>query len=305
MDLWPLLTEDLLSGAYSIERQLRPRITAVAVRSDSLADARDVVIELCTRWAGGFSPLVVVDAVAAAFDDRTLKVLLGSNIDGLEGRQLLPKETEQKYSDRWANASQWLLRQITELKYRPLVQTCRDVPTNHTWYPAYLAMFGDVPDSPNYDSNRRNDLRADLSFGDLVDTKPFGTEPSVTDLLARIRDPQCISAVRLTRIRLPTSIIAGYNKGLPSTSRFTWGQSLASTRYGPNLLVVYEPGSVEDLVLTWNLRARFAHPPKLPLAVPLTDTIHDDLAVLSHAHEAQHFFGFGHNLGSCDVVVGR
>jgi hypothetical protein len=138
MDLWPLLTEDLLSGAYSIERHLRPRITAAAIRSDSLADARDVVIELCTRWAGGFSPLVVVDAVAAAFDDRMLKVLLGSNIDGLEGRQLLPKETEQKYSDRWANASQWLLRQITELRYRPVVQTCRDVPTDHAWYPAYL-----------------------------------------------------------------------------------------------------------------------------------------------------------------------
>jgi hypothetical protein len=33
---WPLLTEDLLTGTYSIERRLRPRTTAVAVRSDSL-----------------------------------------------------------------------------------------------------------------------------------------------------------------------------------------------------------------------------------------------------------------------------
>ena len=98
-DLWPLLTEDLLSGAYSIERQLRPRTTAVAIRSDSLADAADMIVDLCTRWAGGFAPLVVVDPAATRCDDRMLKVLLGGNIDGLEGRQLIPRETEKKYSD--------------------------------------------------------------------------------------------------------------------------------------------------------------------------------------------------------------
>ena len=157
------------------------------------------------------------------------------------------------------------------------------MPTDHPWHSAYLAAFGDVPDSPNQRSNVRNDLPANLSFGDLVDIKPIDTEPSVPDLLARIRDPQCISAVSLTRIRLPTRISAGYGTGLSGSSRFTWGQSSASTRYGPNLLVVYSPGSVADLALIWNLRARYAHPAKLPLAVPLTDTIHDDVAAFGSA----------------------
>jgi hypothetical protein len=217
MDLWPLLTEDLLTGTYSIERQLRPRTTSVAVRSDSLPDIQNVITNLCTRWGGGFSPLVTVSPGATALDDRVVKALIGSSIDGLEVRGLLPEELEKKYSDRWANASQWLIRQLTYLNYRPNVQTCRSVPPDNPWYLAYLAVFGDVPDWPDRDSNRRNDLREDLSFGDLVDINSVNSEPSVKDLVTRMRALDRVSAVSLTRVRLPTSIVSGYNKGLPST----------------------------------------------------------------------------------------
>ena len=130
MDLWPLLTEDLLTGVYSIERQLRPRTTAVAVRSDSIPDLGDVVNELCTRWGGGFSPLLSVDPTNPTLDDRLLKYLLGSNVDGLERRDLLPEEVERTYSDWYSDAHQWLLRQVTYLKDRPQVQTCRGVPAD-------------------------------------------------------------------------------------------------------------------------------------------------------------------------------
>ncbi len=36
----------------------------------------------------------------------------------------------------------------------------------------------------------------------------------------------------------------------------------------PDIVVVYRPGSVEELELIWNLRARFVHPPRLPLDTP-------------------------------------
>jgi hypothetical protein len=39
---------------------------------------------------------------------------------------------------------------------------------------------------------------------------------------------------------------------------------------GPNVVVVYEPGSVEDLCLLWDLRASHALPKGFPLAVPVT-----------------------------------
>jgi hypothetical protein len=303
MDLWPLLTEDLLTGTYSVERQLRPRTTAVAVRSDSVPDVRDVITDLCTRWGGAFSPLVSIVPGAAELDEKLAKVLLGSNIDGFEVRGLLPEEIGKRYSDRWSDATQWLLRQLTYLNYRPIVQTCRNVPVDHPWYTAYLSVFGDVPDLPDLDANRRNDLREDLSFKDFVDTNAVNGEPSLRDLLARLRAHDRISAVSLTSVRLPTSMGAGYNKGLPTTSRFNWGQSPVSTQYGPNLLVVYEPGSVADLALVWNLRARFAHPAKLPLAIPLTTTTRDDIAHMRRSPEGRHFFGFGHNLAITSFSV--
>jgi hypothetical protein len=303
MDLWPLLTEDLLTGTYSVERQLRPRITAAAVRSDSLFDARGVINDLCTRWAGGFSPLIPVDLGSAGFDDRWSRILLGSNIDGIDGRGLLPKDIERKFSDMHANATRWLLRQLAYLKYRPTVQTCRNLSTGDPWYLSYLATFGDVPVAPDFKENRWNDLREDLSFHDLVDIEPIDSEPSIQDLAGRIGDFQRTSAVSLTRVRLPTSVIAGYNKGFPGTSRFNWGQSSASTQYGPNLLVIYECGSTEDLALLWNLRARFGHPPKLPLAIPFTEKTQDDVKAFEQMHGAQHFFGMGHNLALTSFSV--
>ena len=297
MDLWPLLTEDLLTGTYSVERQLRPRVSGVAVRRRSIDDFRKVVGTLCTRWGGGFSPLVSVDPDVPELDDRIVKMLLGSNIDGLEVRKLLPEAIEERYSDRYADATNWLLHQIAYLTDRRTVQTCRGVADNSPWYSTYLTVFGDIPDSPNPKRNRMSELREDLRFGDLVDIRTVEAEPSIRDVVARLRVLQQISAVELTRVRLPTSVIGGYNKGLPTTSRFTWGQSTALARYGPNLLVVYENDSVEDLVLTWNLRARFAHPSKLPLAIPLTASTRQDIEFLAQTSEAQHFFGLGHNLG--------
>lgn len=303
MELWPLLTEDLLSGVYSVERQLRPRVGAAAVRSDSLADGHRVINDLCTHWAGGFSPLIPVDPGSGDVDDRWAQILFGSNIDGIDGRGLLRKDVEQKFSDMHANARGWLLSQLSYLDYRPKVQTSRNLPVDDPWYPSYLATFGDVPRVPNLQENRWNDLRQDAWFPDLVDIEPVDEEPSIQDLVARVGDFQRTSAVGLTRVRLPTSVIAGYNKGLPSSSRFSWGQPAASTQYGPNILVIYEYGSTEDLALLWNLRARFGHPRKLPLGMPLTPRTQGELKMFEQLHGAQHFFGMSHNLAVTSFSV--
>ncbi|MCV7004425.1 hypothetical protein [Mycobacterium gordonae] len=305
MELWPLLTEDLLTGAYSIERQLRPRVTAVAVRSGAMQDLREVVGTICTRWGGGFSPLISVDPDAAKLDDRVARALLGSNIDGLEGRKLLSKDIEQRYSDRFADAAQWLLRQVAYVKdqNRPIVQTCRGVAVDNPWYPAYLVVFGDLPDVPDAKRNSQNDLRDDLTFRDVADIAEVVGEPSLRDLVRRLLNLQQMSAVELTRLRLPTSAIGGYNQGMPTTSRFTWGHSSALTQYGPNLLVVYRADSTEDLALVWNLRARFAHPNGLPLAIPFGHSTREDIISLRRTSQVQRFFGMGHNLGITSFSV--
>lgn len=295
MDLWPLLTEDLLSGTHSVERQLRPHTTAVAVNSRSIGDVHDVVTNLCTRWAGAYFPLVPIDPDEAELDSRFAEVLLGSSIDGVEPRGLIPEPVNDSLCDRWGDVSQYLIHQLTFQADRPIIQTCRNIPTTNAWFGAYLVLFGDVPVNPDVDKNRIYGLRDELSFTDFGTINAVNAAPSVQDLLSRLRIHNRVSAVNLTKIRLPTAIGAGYNKGLQSTSRFDWGQSSAASKYGPNILVVYRPERVDDLSLAWNLRARFAHPNKLPLCIPLNDTTRSDIKFLRDSLEARHFFGFEDN----------
>jgi hypothetical protein len=188
VELWPLLTDDLLSGVFSTERQLRPKTTAVAVSSGSIHDFQHVVRVLCTRWGGAFSPLLVVKPGSDALEADVERWLLNSNIDGMEVRHLMPNQLEQQFSDRWANAHQWLLRQVAYDGTRHVVQTCRGVPTDSPWYAAYLVLFGDLPDTPNRERNRRNDLRDDLTFADIVDLAEVDAEPSVNDITADFGD---------------------------------------------------------------------------------------------------------------------
>lgn len=307
MDLWPLLSDDLLDGARSIERHLRPRAVAVAVDATSVADATEVVTKLCADWGGGAMPLAPISPGSGTIDNRMLRVLQRSNIDGIKARELLPKEIEDEHSDQYAAATQFLLRQLVELDFRPKVQTVHGVSPDDPWYLSYLGTFGNLPSRPDRERNRRFSLRVDLTFNEVVDVEKPIEQPSARDLLERVRDPQRMSALELTRTRLPAGFVGGYNRSISSESRFSPPSTAISSAYGPNILVVYEPGSVSDLGLIWNLRARFAHPSKLPLAVPLTDTIESDLAFFSEEHSGHHFFGLGHDLAvtSCSVPRSR
>ena len=54
-------------------------------------------------------------------------------------------------------------------------------------------------------------------------------------------------------------------------------------RYASNLVVVYEPGSVEDLALLWSLRGAHALYPGFPLAVPVSVQRPASTRVMEHA----------------------
>jgi hypothetical protein len=126
-------------------------------------------------------------------------------------------------------------------------------------------------------------------------------EPLAAALLTLLRDNTCVPAVELTRIRLTAGLGASLNKSLPEQSRFEFDDDRLARQYGPNIVVVYEPDSVEDLALIWNLRARFGHPRRLPLALPYTTEARPDLAVW--AGSATRHFGFGHNLAITSFSV--
>jgi hypothetical protein len=302
-DLWPLLTGEPLDGDTVIHRQLRPADCAVPVDRTDLESAAHAIIGLCNSWGGSAMPLIPVTP-HAAIDSRWHRILLQSNIDGIAKTDLLDEEERAKFRDiQGGDYRQLLLRILVDLDTpRPTVRTCRGVPTDDKWYLAYLALFGDLPVNPD-PMNSWNELRRDLTYQDVVNVQGVETEIGAAGLAALIRDRAAISAVDLTRSKLSVGVPAATDRGLlPESSRFEWDDDRISRRYGPNVIVFYRPGSVEDLALIWNLRARFAHPNGLPLAIPMTETIGQDIATLKHSG-VEHHFGGGHNVALTSFSV--
>jgi hypothetical protein len=303
-DLWPLLTSEPLNGDTVIHRQLRPAGCAVPVDRTDLESAARAVVDLCDSWGGGAMPLIPVTP-RTPIDSRWRRILLQSSIDGIAKTDLLDEEERAKYRDiQGGDYRQLLLRILVDLETpRPTVQTCRGVPTDNEWYLAYLALFGDLPINPDRSMNTWNELRSDLTYQDVVNVQGVETDIGAAGLAALIRDRSAISAVDLTRSKLSVGVPAVTDRGLlPENSRFEWDDDRISRRYGPNVIVVYRPGSVEDLALIWNLRARFAHPNGLPLTIPMTDTIGQDIATLKQSG-VEHYFGGGHNVALTSFSV--
>ncbi|MDZ4233335.1 MAG: hypothetical protein U1C73_06165, partial [Dietzia sp.] len=302
-DLWPLLTSEPLNGDTVIHRQMRPAGCAVPVDRTDLESGAQAVIGLCNSWGGSAMPLIPVTP-HAPIDSRWHRILLQSSIDGIAKTDLLDEEERTKFRDiQGGDYRQLLLRVLVDLEVpRPTVQTCRGVPADNEWYLAYLALFGDLPGNPG-PTNTWNGLRRDLTYQDVVTIRGVDTEIGAAGLAALIRDPSATSAVDLTRSKLSAGMPAAINRGpLPESSRFEWDDDRISRRYGPNVIVVYQPGSVEDLALVWNLRARFAHPDGLPLAVPMTDNIDQDIATLKGAN-VEHYYGGGHDVALTSFSV--
>ncbi|ORB76427.1 hypothetical protein BST46_30185, partial [Mycobacterium timonense] len=112
------------------------------------------------------------------------------------------------------------------------------------WYLAYLSVFGDLPTHPD-PMNRWNELRPDLTYDHVVTVRGVETAAGARGLASLIGDPSMVSAVDLTRSKLSVGVPAATNRDLlPERSRFGWDDDRISRRYGPNVIVVYRPGSV-------------------------------------------------------------
>ena len=237
----------------------------------------------------------------SSIDSRWSRILYESNIDGIEDSDLVDDAERRKYTDPDGPAAAQLIRVVVDLDPKPVVQTCRGLPQDDPWHLSYLAVLGDLSPCP-HPQNSWNDLRRDLTLDEILTIHGVEGNGSAAGLLALLQDFTTTSAVDLSRAKLTTGLQGSYNQSFPASSRFQWDDDRVAQQFGPNLVVVYEPASVDDLALIWNLRARFLHPRRLPLALPMSDSAGDDLRRLLDSG-AEHHFGFGHSLALTSFSV--
>lgn len=281
MEYWPLLTDDQMAGAQPIERQLRPPTLATAVDRTDFPEAARIINELCNSWGGAFMPIVPITA-DESIPPAWASLIAATPIDRLVSTISMSEEERLTYAYASGPIS-GPQRLLTVLAKRPLPETkgnvlvCRQLSPNDPWYLAYLAIVGDLPAEADEAQNRRDQLVGSLSYTDVVNVREVGQEPSAEDLLTQLRTTDAWTATQLTTSELgywPAPV----NRGLPDVNSVTLDANPVATKYGPNLVVVYEPNSVDDLALIWHLRALHGFKPGLPLAIPASVDVPSGLA---------------------------
>ena len=270
-----LLDESRLEGVEAIERGLGPAIQALVVAAEDLADAGAAIESCCQLWGGGLYSLLPLAAGAVQFDDPWLSLLAHLETSWLGTRDHLPAEMTRMgrfftHSGIWGDSLLKLLLAIGERPENLRSVRVSDVDPDDPWYVAYLGTLGRWPERP---SVVEYGFVGDVTFEAFIKTHYEKVDkPGPQDLLSRLRDASELSPATATILDL-TSLGAPRNMSLIEGTPVLPSDTRAAANIGPNLVVVYEPGSVADLCLLWQLRAAHGLPRGFPLAVPASSDV--------------------------------
>ncbi|MBF6339486.1 hypothetical protein IU450_26845 [Nocardia abscessus] len=292
-DSWPLLRNDRLNGTYSIERLFRPPTPAQIVARDNFASACEVVVSLCDSWGGAYMPLVPINP-GQPIDDLWVQLVDRSPVDGINERDLVDTQSQLGYGYfTHTPTGLYLLRMLMDLPIptnHVTVQTARGVSPDDPWYLSYLGTFGDHPPEVTEDRREWHGIAAGFNYDGVVPIKQFSGTTGPADILNRLRKPNTMTAVELTLSRLGYTE-APVDLGFPYSNSMGLREWAESWRFGPNVVVVYEQDSVEDLALLWYLRALNGFHRGFPLAVPAVADVPAALSCWQHMG-AQRHWGF-------------
>lgn len=159
------------------------------------------------------------------------------------------------------------------------------------WRPIYAACLGRLPEAPTPELLSAGYLRPELTFEDFLNIERVHVSGELDDLLARLSADGRITPRQLSMLHL-----AYGNAG--STALRSKPDVLPSPgfdRYdaGPNVIVVCNPGSLDDLALLWNLRGAHGDGRVMPIGLPLDAVTPAAIRTLV-GHERVARSGFAH-----------
>ena len=308
-DLSELLDEERLEGIVELKRYLGPRQHGLAIRNDSLRDARLAIEQACQRWGGG------KDMMFPFTSDGTLpgtwtSLLEDSYFDelysrGYERDRLLGAFPEVHQGEvMWCEPLLSVLVGINEKKddWAPVIVTRID--EDDPWFISYATALGLWPAEPDPNLLEQGGLISDIQFSSILPTEfSNSVQGSGEDLLRRIKDSTTTTPIHVS-VGFLEIFSAPAPKGIPSAPILPRKRQVAS-EVGPNIVVVYEPGSVEDLCLLWNLRSAQGLRRGLPLGIPLGDDVASTVShwIKEYAFEPMGFRELRGALVSCTVEL--
>jgi hypothetical protein len=130
------------------------------------------------------------------------------------------------------------------------------VPITDPWYVAYVAMLGHWPSEPiQWTYEDEEPLNRD-KYEDAIQVQfDQETSPNALNLLDRSQGHRFTYPARIARLFLEL-------RGVPQAGKIERSSGFpnrwkVAQQHEPHFIVVYEPGSVDDLCLLWNLRASY------------------------------------------------
>jgi hypothetical protein len=312
--LLELLDDRRLGGVHGVRRLLGPERRVSIVAMDDMGMAEEAITHDCQCWGGFGDLLVPMTSAATSLAEPWASLVRRLDVELIETNGTIEQDELERNGVLVMEGSgihdPLLVALLATGVKRDDARTVRVPRLSDTdpWMVAYLGCLGTWPDRPQDRLLERLQFRPDLEWDELIPTA-FDEEVSgcAEDLLARLRDVEALTPARVTAMLLQvnaaprhTSIVTG-EPTLPEPHRLR--QML-----GPNIIVIYEPGSVEDLCLLWWLRADHGMPEGLPLAAPTTEDI-DSVIDLWQEEFVQARFGIGGDrrsaLVSCSVPLSQ
>jgi hypothetical protein len=276
-----LLDERLLGGPVEVLRHLGPSFGAALVNAQNLLDASVLIEGLCATWGGACHRVYATPPGATEMPESLLSDLERSGVDSISGRGLLDESLKDSCNDVMifpsGGANGEPLLPVLVAADRPRddwgevsVPILED---QDPWQIAYLAAVGRLPEAPLHpQAFQIYGLRSNLVWEDLIDVTREPVVGDAADLLRRLRAPQVTVPTHLSTILLGLWL-AARNAGIVFADTDREDQQTDRTLVGPNICIVYEPGSVEDLALAWNLRAAHGLPRGFLLACPIEHAV--------------------------------
>lgn len=294
-----LLNDTPRTGPASVHSRVRTNSGFALVDSTSLSDGFSAIAELCGRWSGAYVPLLPVLPTSATPPEPWSNLIEASLPDFIASRGKVEPPPEGDANER---VTRWTERPVladtlTVLAHLPnenqkaKVRVADGFDLNEPWAVAYSAIWGRSPVEPNAESRQWAQLVDDFHFSNVVEvdaSRP--SKPGPVDLLESLWSND-LTASRLSCIELgTTSAPVGGSFETPPLLPLSFDRA---REIGPNIVVIYEPGSVADLCLLWHLRAVHGLRRGLPLGVPASEDV--GAALEYWVRNARFLWGFRRN----------